>query len=76
MTLPAPLRWLKEGWMAFSHVLGRIMSWIILTIVWIVLFGLYGIIMKVVLLFRSRRTSNTYWVDPLPEVPDALTHQF
>jgi len=76
MKLPAPLRWIRDGWMAFSHLLGLIMSKIILTIVWIVLFSIYGVIQKIISLLRPEKPQASYWVDPPAEAPDALRHQF
>ncbi|MDD5026170.1 MAG: hypothetical protein PHH13_02215 [Candidatus Peribacteraceae bacterium] len=76
MKLPAPLRWIRDGWMAFSHLLGLIMSKIILTIVWLTLFTIYGVIRKITDLFSSEKWQESYWVDPPAEAPDALRHQF
>ena len=61
--------------MLFAETLGRIMSWIILTILWIVGFGIYGIIMKVVMLFK-RKQVDTYWVDPPKDFENSMKYQF
>jgi hypothetical protein len=76
MRLPPPLSWLWEGWKMFSHAFGRVMSFIILTILWIVGFGTYGIVMKVMRLFRSEVATDSYWVDLEPMKEDSLVHQF
>ena len=61
MELPPPFSWLWSAWMAFSKVLGMIMSKIILTVLWIVGFGVYAIIAKVIGLFGSKMKPATYW---------------
>jgi len=67
MTLPFPLRQLFRGWMAFSHILGMIMSTIILTILWIVGFGIYAVILKIVTLpARFRKSPDSYWIVSKP----------
>ncbi|MBI3331830.1 hypothetical protein HYZ99_02610, partial [Candidatus Peregrinibacteria bacterium] len=61
MNLPPPFSWLWSAWMAFSHALGMVMSKIILTILWVVGFGLYGIVLKVIGLFQKKPTNpHTY----------------
>ena len=76
MNLPPPLNWLYKGWMAFSHALGMVMSKIILTILWLVGFGIYGIILKIYKLFTSKNeTKDSYWIDVSQEQSD-LHRQF
>jgi hypothetical protein len=67
MTLPPPLSWLWNGWMAFSKILGRVMSAIILTILWFVGFGMYAMILKIGSLFKQKETLSTYWIDAFPD---------
>ena len=74
MKLPPPLNWLWSGWMAFSHALGKVMSWIILTMLWIVGFGIYAIIGKIMMLFKRSPVKNSYWID-VPDQGD-LRRQF
>jgi hypothetical protein len=76
MKLPPPLSWLWDAWMAFSRVLGFVMSRIILTILWIVGFGIYGIILKVVGLFSKKESGASMWIDCEPVKSDSLKHQF
>ena len=77
MRLPPPLSWFAEAWMEFSRVLGMIMSKVILTILWIVGFGIYGIILKIVRLFvRKSRAPGTYWIDLPPAQSGDLHRQF
>ena len=61
------------------------MSFIILSILWIIFFSVYGIILKIITFIKSfpsprgggaRGGGTTYWVDPLPEIPDGMRHQF
>ena len=63
MNLPPPLSWFYEAWLEFSRVLGMIMSWIILTILWIVGFGIYGVIRKIIRIFIKEPVRQTYWLD-------------
>lgn len=75
MKMPAPLQKLYDLWMRFSHVLGRIMSSILLTILWIVVFGLYAIVLKVMRLFSKKISSDTYWIDVSKDSTD-MQYQF
>ncbi len=76
MRLPPPLSWLWHGWMAVGHVIGRIVSFLILTILWIVGFGTYGVILKVARLFMAKKPPQNYWVDLPKEYPESLRYQF
>lgn len=76
MKLPPPLRQLYDGWMIGSEALGRIMSWILLTALWVVGFGIYAIVLKVIVLFRSAKTPVTYWVPLPPEPGDGMIRPF
>jgi hypothetical protein len=62
--------------MAVGHALGRIVSFVILTILWIVGFGTYGIIMKIARLFLPKKPPESYWVDPPKEFPESMRYQF
>lgn len=61
--------------MAFSHVLGRIMSAILLTILWVVVFGIYAIAFKIIRLFSKTSGKDTYWIDVSNERTD-MRYQF
>lgn len=76
MNLPPPFSWLYRGWMAFSHVLGMIMSAIILTILWIVGFGFYAIALKVANLMKRKQPKPSYWEIPPEEFEGRLKYQF
>lgn len=76
MRLPPPLSWLYAGWMAFSHILGMVMSKIILTLLWIVGFGLYAIVMKAIHLIKGEPPKITYWQIPPEEFEGRLKYQF
>ena len=63
--------------MAFSHILGMIMSTIILTILWIVGFGIYAVILKIVTLpARFRRSPDSYWIDAKPASVEEMRYPF
>jgi len=72
-----PISWIYALWKKFSHVLGIIMSFIILTILWIVGFGLYAIILKIITLpKRFAKKPDSYWIDVQPTTVESLKHQF
>jgi len=75
--LPPPFNWLWKGWNAFSHVLGFVMSKIILTIVWIVGFGIYAIIIKLFLIRKlMKKKPETYWIDIKQDPIENMKYQF
>lgn len=59
----------------FSVALGKVMSWIILTILWIVGFGTYAIVMKLVDIFVTR-APQTGWIHVPVADPDDLHRSF
>jgi hypothetical protein len=62
MQIPRLLKPFYDVWMAFSHALGLVMSKMLLTILWIVLFGPYAIIWKIA--NRKKIVSKqTYWIE-------------
>lgn len=72
-----PINWIYALWKKFSHVLGIIMSFIILTILWIVGFGLYAIILKTISIPKwFTKEPESYWIDVQPTSTDSLKHQF
>ncbi|OGJ60768.1 hypothetical protein A3C37_02675 [Candidatus Peribacteria bacterium RIFCSPHIGHO2_02_FULL_53_20] len=75
MKLPAPLKKVYNLWMRFSHVLGRIMSTILLTILWVVVFGIYAIVLKIMHIFSKAPSKDTYWIDVSKESTD-MRYQF
>ena len=78
MNIPTPLRALYNAWMKFSHVLGVIMSTILLTVLWIVGFGLYAIVLRVMNMFflLKKQKQDTYWKDALPTEKEMLRYPF
>lgn len=73
--LPRPLSWIFAGWKKFSHVLGLVMSTVILTVFWIIAIGSYAVIGKIIRLFRKKQ-SDTYWIPVEPHNTDSLKRQF
>jgi len=72
-----PFNWIYSLWKKFSHVLGTVMSFIILTVLWIVGFGIYALILKLVTFpKRFAAKTNTYWIDSEPTSSDSMKHQF
>ncbi len=75
--LPHPINFLYTCWKKFSHLLGIIMSFLILTILWIIGFGTYGIIMNIMTLrARCKPKPDSYWIDVEPSTTESLKHQF
>lgn len=75
MQLPPWLQRVKDVWMKFSHALGMVMSRILLTILWIVVFGIYAIITRIVSLFTASQR-KPQWHDVPPEFEGSMRHQF
>ncbi len=61
--------------MKLSHVIGLIMSSIILTVLWVIVFGIYAIILKIVNTFGKHPAQESYWWDVSQEHSD-FQHQF
>lgn len=75
--LPTPIKQIYALWEKFSHILGNIMSFIILTVLWIVGFGTYAIIMKIITLpKRFAAEPDTFWIDANVTTADTMRHQF
>ena len=51
-----------KGWKKFAHFLGVIMSHIILTLFYFIIFGLVAIIKKFVNLFSKSESHSSYWI--------------
>lgn len=64
------LRKIYRLWMSLSHILGRIMSTILLSMLWILVFGIYAIILKISGLCSGKHFRETYWIDVSKEKPD------
>lgn len=76
MYLPSPLNWLWVLWKKFAELLGRVMSSLILTVLWVIGFGAYAIMLKIANIFTSHKKPKTYWVDPPPDFPKSMKYQF
>ena len=75
--LPPPLKAGYNVWKAFAHVLGIIMSFLILTLLWIFGFGIYAIIIQLITLpKRFRKEPDSYWIDVEPTTVESMKHQF
>lgn len=56
MKLPTVLQQLYDVWMMFSHALGRVMSFLLLTLLWIIGIGSYALIRKCIMLVKGEPT--------------------
>jgi len=65
------LKPIYTGWMKVAHLIGEIITTIILSLLFFVVFGLAGIILRIIrkdLLDRKIETSrNSYWINREPE---------
>lgn len=71
-----PLQKAYDLWMLFSKALGRVMSWILLTILWVVVFGIYAIVLKIIVIFRKQTRPVTYWHDLAIDPPESMRRPF
>lgn len=63
--------------MAFSHALGMVMSTIILTILWIMGFGIYAIVLRIISFpAYFRRHPNSYWIAAKPASAEEMRYPF
>ncbi|MFH0770284.1 MAG: hypothetical protein V1926_02805 [Candidatus Peregrinibacteria bacterium] len=74
--MPALVRILWQGWKNIGHAIGRVLSFILLTIAWVSIIALYAIALKIAKLFRHHPSPATYWVNPPEEVENGLRYQF
>lgn len=66
----------KHLWMAVSRFIGTIMGFILLAVLWVVVFGLYAIVWKIVHAAARRETGST-WIAVSPvRDPHHLERQF
>ena len=77
MQLPPPLSWLWDGWMAFSHAFGRVMSFIMLSILWVIGFGVYACVLKIgMMIAKDEPERESYWIEVGRTDPEHLLRQF
>jgi hypothetical protein len=69
----------KKGWMKFAHVVGKVNTTILLSILYFVIVGIYSIITHLFKLFALpfKKTPETYWITRKDKFdPDSLKHPF
>ncbi len=69
-------RHLKKYYMEVIEPIGRVMSFIILTFLWLVVFGIYAIITKILRAIGIMKPAPTGWQDSPPEPPENVHYQF
>ncbi|MBU1446177.1 hypothetical protein KKD70_02860 [Patescibacteria group bacterium] len=54
----------KKGWMKFAHVLGKINTTILLSIVYFLIVGVYAIVTRIFKLITLpfKKNKETYWI--------------
>lgn len=64
-------------WMKFSHALGFIVTTLILTILWIIGFGVYAVILRIVSIPKLfAKAQASYWIDVKAEDHDSMKYPF
>ena len=53
-----------------------VMSKIILTLLWLVGFGIYGIVFKMINLLRREKQKESYWKDTEKDFDSSMKYQF
>jgi hypothetical protein len=76
MKVPPPFSWLWDGWMMFSKALGFVMSKIMLTIFWLIFFGIYALIIRLIGLFSHKPKTDSYWLDTPTDYENSMKYQF
>lgn len=75
--LPFPISTLFSLWKTFAAGLGAVMNFLILTILWIVGFGTYAIILKIIRLPKLFASDpKTYWIPSEAVTSESLQRQF
>jgi hypothetical protein len=73
MRVPQFLRRLYAGWMTIARAIGTVMGAILLTVLWIVLFGPYALLY----LFKAKpAATGTYWHSISPKAMGGLEHPY
>ena len=65
--------------MKFAHILGKINSTIILSILFIFIIGIYALIFKIIRFFRYlfHKDPDSYWIEKTEELDlESLKHPF
>lgn len=81
MNTPVPL-WLRlwrglcDGWMTVSRAIGKVMSFILLTVLWIILFGPYAVVWKLSGLMRKHRPDGSHWQPAMTGDAKQMEYQF
>ena len=70
------LQSLKEYYLEVIHPIGRVMSFLMLTFLWLAVFGIYAIITKLLRAIHVMKPAPTGWVDCPPEPPENVHFQF
>lgn len=74
--LPTPIKQLYALWKQFSHILGIVMSFLILSLLWFVGFGMYAIILNIIRLpTLFARAPDTYWIDAEKTTVESMQYQ-
>ncbi len=67
---------LKKLWLALSHSLSFVMSSILLAILWMTLFALYALILKIFRFFGRPSFVSTYWIETSNSEQGNMSQQF
>ena len=77
--LPASLRLVEKGWMAFARVLSAIMTRIILVVAFVLVITPFGLFLRLIgkdlLQTKSDKKRVSYWVPTEEDGPQTRPHQ-
>ena len=76
MSLLQLLKKVKDGYLAVSHAIGAVMSRILLTVLWIVVFGIYAILIKCLRIIGVMHPERTGWQSVPTETAEHVHYQF
>lgn len=76
MTFGERLSAFRRYYMEVIEPIGRVMSFLILTCLWLVVFGLYALIMKILRLLRITKPPVTGWHPVAQDPPEHMHYQF
>ena len=76
MLLPPLLRRLWNAWKAVGHRIGIVMGFVLLSVLWITIFGIYALCRKCAGLLKRPSPLASYWQPVPPDYPNSLDHEF
>ena len=76
MPIKSFLKILKDYYLEIIKPIGLVMSAVVLTILWVVIFGIYAILTKLLRTIGVMKSVPTGWQDCPSEPPENVHYQF